>query len=155
MTKASEYHLTNAQLEAIIGDEANLIANLSNAAALLFTNLKEINWAGFYLFEPASGELVLGPFQGNVACIRIPVGRGVCGTSFETKQTLIVPDVHQFAGHIACDAKSQSEIVVPLLKGNHLIGILDIDAPIQNRFDEDDQAALEKFVQILLKNTTL
>ncbi|MGX7419441.1 GAF domain-containing protein [Carnobacterium gallinarum] len=155
MTKTSEYKLTNAQLDAIIGDETNLIANLSNAAALLFTNLKEINWAGFYLLEPTSGELVLGPFQGNVACIRIPVGRGVCGTSFETKKSLIVPDVNQFAGHIACDAQSQSEIVIPLLRGNQLIGVLDIDAPIKNRFDEDDQFHLEQFVQILLKNTSL
>lgn len=155
MTKAQDYRLTNAQLEAIIGDETNLIANLSNAAALLFENLKDINWSGFYLFEEASGELVLGPFQGKVACIRIPVGRGVCGTSFQKKESLFVNDVHEFPGHIACDARSQSEIVIPLEKNGKIIGVLDIDAPIKARFDQEDQEHLETFVQLLLKNSSL
>ncbi|MEF9937995.1 GAF domain-containing protein [Carnobacterium sp.] len=155
MTKAQDYRLTNAQLEAIIGDETNLIANLSNAAALLFENLKDINWSGFYLFEEASGELVLGPFQGKVACIRIPVGRGVCGTAFQKKESLFVNDVHEFPGHIACDARSQSEIVIPLEKNGKIIGVLDIDAPIKVRFDQEDQEHLETFVQLLLKNSSL
>ncbi|WP_157455146.1 GAF domain-containing protein [Carnobacterium maltaromaticum] len=155
MTKAQDYRLTNAQLEAIIGDETNLIANLSNAAALLFENLKDINWSGFYLFEEASGELVLGPFQGKVACIRIPVGRGVCGTAFQKKESLFVNDVHEFQGHIACDARSQSEIVIPLEKNGKIIGVLDIDAPIKARFDQEDQEHLETFVQLLLKNSSL
>ncbi|PLS38346.1 histidine kinase [Carnobacterium maltaromaticum] len=155
MTKAQDYRLTNAQLEAIIGDETNLIANLSNAAALLFENLKDINWSGFYLFEEASGELVLGPFQGKVACIRIPVGRGVCGTAFQKKESLFVHDVHEFPGHIACDARSQSEIVIPLEKNGKIIGVLDIDAPIKARFDQEDQEHLETFVQLLLKNSSL
>lgn len=155
MTKAQDYRLTNAQLEAIIGDETNLIANLSNAAALLFENLKDINWSGFYLFEEASGELVLGPFQGKVACIRIPVGRGVCGTAFQKKESLFVNDVHEFPGHIACDARSKSEIVIPLEKNGKIIGVLDIDAPIKARFDQEDQEHLETFVQLLLKNSSL
>lgn len=155
MTKAQDYRLTNAQLEAIIGDETNLIANLSNAAALLFENLKDINWSGFYLFEEASGELVLGPFQGKVACIRIPVGCGVCGTAFQKKESLFVNDVHEFPGHIACDARSQSEIVIPLEKNGKIIGVLDIDAPIKARFDQEDQEHLETFVQLLLKNSSL
>ena len=155
MTKAQDYRLTNAQLEAIIGDETNLIANLSNAAALLFENLKDINWSGFYLFEEASGELVLGPFQGKVACIRIPVGRGVCGTAFQKEESLFVNDVHEFPGHIACDARSQSEIVIPLEKNGKIIGVLDIDAPIKARFDQEDQEHLETFVQLLLKNSSL
>lgn len=155
MTKAQDYRLTNAQLEAIIGDETNLIANLSNAAALLFENLKDINWSGFYLFEEASGELVLGPFQGKVACIRIPVGRGVCGTAFQKKESLFVNDVHEFPGHIACDARSLSEIVIPLEKNGKIIGVLDIDAPIKARFDQEDQEHLETFVQLLLKNSSL
>ncbi|MBQ6483488.1 MAG: GAF domain-containing protein [Carnobacterium sp.] len=155
MTKAQDYRLTNAQLEAIIGDETNLIANLSNAAALLFENLKDINWSGFYLFEEASEELVLGPFQGKVACIRIPVGRGVCGTAFQKKESLFVNDVHEFPGHIACDARSQSEIVIPLEKNGKIIGVLDIDAPIKARFDQEDQEHLETFVQLLLKNSSL
>lgn len=155
MTKAQDYRLTNAQLEAIIGDETNLIANLSNAAALLFENLKDINWSGFYLFEEASGELVLGPFQGKVACIRIPIGRGVCGTAFQKKESLFVYDVHEFPGHIACDARSQSEIVIPLEKNGKIIGVLDIDAPIKSRFDQEDQEHLETFVQLLLKNSSL
>lgn len=150
MTKESTYSLTNKQLSAVIGDESNFIANLSNAAALLFENLPTINWAGFYLYETASDELVLGPFQGKVACIRIQRNKGVCGTAFANKESLFVEDVNKFPGHIACDAASQSEIVVPLIKDGHSIGVLDIDAPITNRFDKTDQKYLEEFVQILL-----
>lgn len=155
MSKEAKYRLTNQQLAAVIGDEKNFIANLSNAAALLFENLPDINWAGFYLYEETSGELVLGPFQGKVACIRIELGKGVCGTAFEKNTSIVVEDVNQFPGHIACDAASQSEIVVPLTVNNQKIGVLDIDAPITNRFDAVDQQSLEQFVEILLKNSRL
>lgn len=155
MSKKSMYQLTNTQLEAIIGEEANLIANLSNASALLFENLPDINWAGFYLYEPQTDELVLGPFQGKVACIRIKNGRGVCGTAFAKSEAVVVDNVHDFPGHIACDAKSQSEIVVPLVKNGKTIGVLDVDAPILNRFDQIDRIYLEDFVTILLANSSI
>ncbi|MFB6801876.1 GAF domain-containing protein [Peribacillus butanolivorans] len=147
--KEKNYELVQKQLFALIEDEPNQIANLSNAAALLNQFLVEINWVGFYLLE--EGQLVLGPFQGLPACVRIPMGKGVCGTSATTKKTLRVDDVHQFPGHIACDAASRSEIVIPLMKEGKLIGVLDIDSPITNRFDEVDQQGLEKFADILTK----
>ncbi|MGB3161389.1 GAF domain-containing protein [Carnobacterium sp.] len=153
MSKESDYRLMNKQLVALLGDETNLIANLSNASALLFENLKNINWAGFYLYEKSSNELVLGPFQGKVACIRIQIGKGVCGTAFENNRSLIVEDVSQFKGHIACDAASQSEIVIPLIINGEKIGVLDIDAPIMSRFDKTDQQYLELFTEILQKNS--
>ncbi|WP_034550696.1 GAF domain-containing protein [Carnobacterium funditum] len=153
MSKESNYRLMNKQLTAIINDETNLIANLSNAAALLFENLSDINWAGFYLYEKTSDELVLGPFQGKVACIRIKIGAGVCGTAFEKNAPLIVGDVSKFRGHIACDAASQSEIVIPLVLNGEKIGVLDIDAPIKNRFDKIDQHFLELFIELLQKNS--
>lgn len=155
MSKKGIYQLTNAQLEAIIGDETNLIANLSNASALLFENLPDINWAGFYLYEAETDELVLGPFQGKVACIRIKNGRGVCGTAFAKNESVVVDNVHDFPGHIACDAKSQSEIVIPLMKNGKTIGVLDVDAPITSRFDEIDRGYLEDFVLILLANSSI
>ncbi|MFE4893563.1 GAF domain-containing protein [Peribacillus butanolivorans] len=147
--KEKNYELVQKQLFALIEDEPNQIANLSNAAALLNQFLVEINWVGFYLLE--EDQLVLGPFQGLPACVRIPMGKGVCGTSAATKKTLLVDDVHQFPGHIACDAASRSEIVIPLMKEGKLIGVLDIDSPITNRFDEVDQQGLEKFADILTK----
>jgi L-methionine (R)-S-oxide reductase len=110
--------------------------------------LEQINWVGFYLTE--NDELVLGPFQGLPACVRIPFGKGVCGTAAKNKKTIIVPDVHLFPGHIACDAASQSEIVVPMVKDGNVIGVLDIDSPIKNRFDETDQKYLEKFVDVII-----
>lgn len=155
MSKKGIYQLTNAQLEAIIGDETNLIANLSNASALLFENLPDINWAGFYLYEAETDELVLGPFQGKVACIRIKNGKGVCGTAFAKNESVVVDNVHDFPGHIACDAKSQSEIVIPLMKNGKTIGVLDVDAPITSRFDEIDRGYLEDFVLILLANSSI
>lgn len=153
--KKGIYQLTNAQLEAIIGDETNLIANLSNASALLFENLPDINWAGFYLYEAQTDELVLGPFQGKVACIRIKNGNGVCGTAFAKNESVVVDNVHDFPGHIACDAKSQSEIVIPLMKNGKTIGVLDVDSPITSRFDEIDRGYLEDFVLILLANSSI
>lgn len=151
MSKESSYSLMNNHLRALIDGEPNLIANLSNASALLYETLPQINWSGFYLFEEASKELVLGPFQGKVACVRIQPGKGVCGTAFEQNHSIVVEDVNQFPGHIACDAASQSEIVVPLeTKNGDLIGVLDIDAPITGRFDEIDQKYLEEFAAILM-----
>ena len=150
-TREHNYALLIQQVEALIHDEPNRIANLANAAALLGQFLSDVNWVGFYLLDETSGknELVLGPFQGLPACVRIPLGKGVCGTSAERRETVLVPDVHAFPGHIACDAASQSEIVVPILVGNELVGVLDIDSPIKSRFDDIDQQYLEQFVQKL------
>ncbi|MBO0996188.1 GAF domain-containing protein [Bacillus sp. SD075] len=145
--KEKNYDLVQKQLLALIEDETNRIANLSNAAALLNQFLVEINWVGFYLYE--EGQLILGPFQGLPACVRIPMGKGVCGTSAATEKTLRIEDVHQFPGHIACDAASRSEIVIPLMKDGKLLGVLDIDSPVTDRFDEMDQQGLEKFAEIL------
>ncbi|GAX91865.1 GAF domain-containing protein [Effusibacillus lacus] len=143
-----DFYLTLAeQLEHLLEGETDWLANLANASALLWMQLDDINWAGFYLLK--EGELVLGPFQGKPACVRIPVGKGVCGTAAATKATQLVRDVHQFPGHIACDAASRSEIVVPILIGNRVVGVLDIDSPILARFDETDQAGLELFTNKL------
>ncbi|MBD0382446.1 GAF domain-containing protein [Paenibacillus sedimenti] len=148
-TREENYTLLIKQLEALIHDEPNRIANLSNAAALLQQFMGEINWVGFYLLDESEQGLVLGPFQGLPACVRIPLGKGVCGTSALSRETVRVPDVHEFPGHIACDAASQSEIVIPILKGSELLGVLDIDSPNKNRFDETDQRYLEQFVETL------
>lgn len=145
--KDENYALVQKQLVALIEDEPNMIANLSNSAALLNQFLSDINWVGFYLAE--KDQLILGPSQGLPACVRIPLGKGVCGTSAAERKTMRVEDVHQFPGHIACDAATRSEIVIPLLKDGKLIGVLDIDSPITNRFDESDQKGLEKFTDLL------
>ncbi|KZE44142.1 histidine kinase [Brevibacillus parabrevis] len=137
------------QLEALLAGESNQVANLANAAALLNQFFEEVNWVGFYLND--GNELVLGPFQGLPACVRIPFGKGVCGTAAQKLETVRVEDVHLFPGHIACDAASESEIVVPIVKDGQLLGVLDIDSPRKNRFDEIDQACLEKFVQALVR----
>ncbi|MBB6632685.1 GAF domain-containing protein [Cohnella thailandensis] len=136
-----------SQLKSLIEDEPSRIANLANASALLNVYLTDINWVGFYLLQ--EGELVLGPFQGLPACVRIALGRGVCGTAAQKRETIRVEDVHQFPGHIACDAASNSEIVVPLYAKDELIGVLDIDSPLKGRFTEEDQRLLEKFVRVL------
>jgi L-methionine (R)-S-oxide reductase len=154
MYKASReenYNLVKKQLHALIHDEKNQIANLSNASALLNQFLDRINWVGFYLMD-TNQQLVLGPFQGLPACIRIPLGKGVCGTSALKKETVLVADVNQFPGHIACDAASQSEIVIPLMKDGQLLGVLDIDSPEKNRFDALDQQKLKEFVAILVEH---
>ena len=135
------------QLSGLIQDVPYPIANLANASALLWQELRDINWAGFYLLQ--DDALILGPFQGKPACIRIPMGKGVCGTAAATLKTQLVPDVHAFPGHIACDSASNSEIVVPLYKNGALFGVLDIDSPIFNRFSPEDQHGLEDFVNIL------
>jgi L-methionine (R)-S-oxide reductase len=148
-SREKNYDLLIKQLKALIEDEKNAIANLSNASALLNQFLDRVNWTGFYLMD--DGELVLGPFQGLPACVRIPLGKGVCGTAASKKETIRVEDVHLFPGHIACDAASQSEIVVPMIKDGNLLGVLDIDSPEKNRFDELDQQKLEEFVEVLVK----
>lgn len=136
------------QLSSIIGDETNFISNLANASALFFQELPDISWAGFYLRE--DDELVLGPFQGKPACVRIPFGKGVCGIAAARRKTLLVEDVYQFPGHIACDPLSRSEIVVPLIKDGDLLGVLDIDSPIVERFTTSDLQLLEACTQILI-----
>lgn len=138
-------------LEALIKDEPNWLANYSNASALLNEAIDNINWVGFYLWDEESQQLVLGPFQGRVACVRINSGKGVCGTAFANKETIVVPDVNEFPGHIVCDSRSQSEIVVPLIKDGKVLGVLDVDAPVKNRFGEKEKELLEAFVDILMK----
>ena len=135
------------QLESLAESERHWLPLLSNASALLYEALPDLNWAGFYLME--GGSLLLGPFQGKVACIRIPLGRGVCGTAAERDETQLVPDVHAFPGHIACDGASNSEIVVPLHRDGRVIGVLDIDSPLPGRFSEEDRAGLEAFAAAL------
>lgn len=145
-----QYTMLSKQLDALLTGETDQIAHLSNTSALLNVFLSDINWVGFYLMK--DDELVLGPFQGLPACVRIPVGRGVCGTAAATKETIVVEDVHAFPGHIACDAASNSEIVIPLVKNDEVIGVLDIDSPIKNRFSEEDKQGLEQLVTVLLKH---
>lgn len=152
MNTVKPKHMLNKQLDALLEGETNRIANLSNASALLFEELPDINWAGFYLWEESENELVLGPFQGKVACVRIKNGAGVCGTAFKEQKTYLVKNVHEFPGHIACDATSESEIVVPITKDGIQIGVLDIDAPIKNRFTEEDKEIIEEFALVLLKH---
>ena len=143
----TDYQTLHGQLKALTEGIPYQIANLANASALLWEHLQDINWAGFYMME--DGALVLGPFQGKTACIRIPVGKGVCGTAVAENATQLVPDVHLFPGHIACDCASNSEIVVPIRKDGQFIGVLDIDSPLKNRFTETDKEGLEAFVKIL------
>lgn len=143
-----DYEMVIKQLHALIEDESDQIANLSNASALLNQFLADINWVGFYLAK--EGELVLGPFQGLPACVRIPFGKGVCGTSASERKRMRVEDVHNFPGHIACDAASRSEIVIPLVKDDNLIGVLDIDSPSVGRFTELDETMLVKFSEALI-----
>ena len=149
-TKAEFYRELAAQCHALIGEERDPIANLANCAALIFNSVPHLNWAGFYLLKDE--ELVLGPFQGQPACVRIALGRGVCGTAAESRSTLRVADVTKFPGHIACDSASRSEIVVPLLtEDSHLIGVLDVDSPELNRFDAEDEAGLSALAKIIAR----
>ena len=145
--KETNYNLLGKQLASLIEDETNLIAILSNTSALLNDNLDQINWVGFYLIE--NNELILGPFQGHPACVHISIGKGICGTAVANNQTQLVDDVNTFPGHIACDANSKSEIVVPIHVDNEIIGVLDIDAPITQRFSKGDRQGLEEIVSIL------
>lgn len=146
--KAELYDALARSLEAVTAGEPDALANLANAAALLFEALPGINWAGFYLRR--GEELVLGPFQGKPACVHISLGKGVCGTAAARGETLVVPDVNRFPGHIACDAASRAEIVIPLVREGNVVGVLDVDAPKEGRFNEEDRRGLERFAAILL-----
>jgi GAF domain-containing protein len=137
------------QARALMAGEPDRVANAANLSALIHATLPDLNWVGFYFFD--GRELVVGPFQGMPACVRIPLGKGVCGTAAARRTTVIVRNVHEFAGHIACDSASNSEIVVPLLRGNELVGVLDLDSPKLGRFDAEDQVGLEKVVAEVLK----
>lgn len=148
--KKTQYETLLKQLQALPEDEHDMIANMANTAALLYHTLADLNWAGFYLFKKE--ELILGPFQGNTACMHIPMGRGVCGTSAQTRSVQRVDDVHTFCGHIACDSASRSEIVIPIIKENTLLGVLDIDSPSYARFDETDETYLIRVVDVLAQS---
>lgn len=149
--KPALYAGLNQQLAALLAGERDFIAGAANTAALLWHSLPDLNWAGFYRL--VAGALVLGPFQGRPACIRIALGQGVCGTAAARRETVLVPDVHQFPGHIACDSASRSEIVVPLLKEGRLLGVLDLDSPKIRRFDAADQAGLERLMAVFVAGT--
>jgi L-methionine (R)-S-oxide reductase len=153
LAKAESYREMNAQLAAVLAGESNGLANAANMAAILWQSLPGLNWAGFYFMR--DGALVLGPFQGKVACVRIAVGNGVCGTAAERRETVIVPDVSLFPGHITCDAASRSEIVVPLVLGDRVLGVLDLDSPSLARFDADDAGGLAVSVGLLLQHSDL
>lgn len=146
---STNYTLMNKQLRSLLEGESNPISILSNVSALLNENLTNINWVGFYLYHPEHNELQLGPFQGKVACMHIPMNRGVCGVAAHNRKTYRVPNVHEFEGHIACDSASNSEIVIPILVHDSIYGVLDIDAPIFDRFREEDQSGLEESMRIL------
>jgi GAF domain-containing protein len=150
--KAEAYAELETGLRALLSGEHNLVANAANLAALLYWSLPQLNWAGVYLVEPERGDLLLGPFQGKPACVRIPVGRGVCGTAAARRETVVVPDVHAFPGHIACDSASNSEIVVPIVRADRLIGVLDLDSPVRGRFDGEDAAGLERLVRVFVES---
>jgi GAF domain-containing protein len=153
LPKAAAYRELNGQLAAVFEGESNGLANAANMAALLWQFLPDLNWAGFYFLR--GRDLVLGPFQGNVACVRIALGRGVCGTAAERRETVIVADVLSFPGHIACDPRSRSEIVVPLIQGGRLLGVLDLDSPLLARFERDDAEGLTEAVSVLLRHSDL
>jgi GAF domain-containing protein len=149
-SKSEIYDHLATQLSSLLAGERDLVANAANFTALIFQTLPDLNWAGFYFAR--DGELVLGPFQGKPACVRIRIGQGVCGAGAAKCETVIVPNVHEFPGHIACDSASNSEIVVPLRKDSRLLGVLDLDSPLPSRFDREDAAGLEELVRILLSS---
>ncbi|MBM1172157.1 GAF domain-containing protein [Microvirga arabica] len=141
------------QLTGLLEGERDMIANAANMSALIYQFLPDLNWAGFYFMR--GGELVLGPFQGKTACVRIAVGRGVCGTAVERRESILVPDVHAFPGHIACDSASRSELVVPLIEDGRVLGVLDLDSPNPNRFDDEDREGCETLVRIFIAATDM
>jgi len=149
---AEFYQSLNRQLEGLLSVERNWLTNLSQFSAFLNANLEDINWAGFYLSQ-SSGDLLLGPFQGQVACVRIELGKGVCGTAAKTQEILVVEDVDQFSGHIACDARSRSEVVIPILIKGKCFGVLDVDSPSLARFDQADGVGLEVLVKTLIESS--
>jgi len=147
--KLDMYRDLAQQLEALLGGERDPVANAANTSALVFQTLPDLNWVGFYFLREGN-ELVLGPFQGKPACVRIAVGRGVCGAAVARRQSVLVADVHDFPGHIACDVASRSELVVPLIRGGEILGVLDLDSPLPNRFDTQDQAGIEQVAAIFI-----
>jgi GAF domain-containing protein len=149
--KSEIYDELARQARGLLEGERDMIANAANVASLIWHIVPDLNWAGFYLMK--GGELVLGPFQGKPACVRIAVGKGVCGAAVERRATMLVKDVHAFPGHIACDSASNSELVVPLIKGGKVLGVLDLDSPLHARFDEEDQRGIEKLVQTFVSAT--
>ena len=151
VSKTELYEQLASQLASLLAGERDLTANAANFSALLFHSLPDLNWAGFYFVK--DGELVLGPFQGKPACVRIRVGQGVCGAGASKCETVIVPNVHEFPGHIACDSASNSEIVVPLMKRERLIGVLDLDSPLFGRFDEEDAIGLKRLASVLVESS--
>ena len=150
--KASGYAQLAVELRALLDGEHDLVANAANTAALIFDALPDLNWTGFYFLK--EGELLVGPFQGKPACMRIAMGKGVCGTAAAARRAIVVPDVHAFAGHIACDAASRSELVIPLQTQSGLLGVLDLDSPLLHRFDDGDLRGLEQLTQIFLRSLT-
>jgi L-methionine (R)-S-oxide reductase len=152
-SKLKLYEQLALQLSSLLAGERDLIANAANFASLIFHTLPDLNWAGFYFLK--NDELVLGPFQGRPACVRIALGQGVCGTAAAKRLTTIVPNVHEFPGHIACDSASNSEIVVPLMKDERLIGVLDLDSPIVGRFDDEDAIGLNRLILVLVESSEL
>ena len=152
-SKETDYRELQGHLAAVFAGERNGLANAANMSALLFQALPDLNWAGFYFLR--EGELVLGPFQGKVACVRIAVGRGVCGSAAERRETIVVPDVHAFPGHIACDTASRSEIVIPLVQQGRLLGVLDLDSPLVGRFDEEDARGLKASVDLFIDSSDM
>ncbi len=153
MDKSTYYDRLANELAALLAGERNPIANAANTAALLYERMEAVNWAGFYFQQ--GDELVLGPFQGKPACVRIGLGRGVCGTAAVRRETIVVPNVHAFAGHIPCDTASNAEVVVPILRGDRVIGVLDIDSPVLDRFDAADARGLERIVAVFCRETDL
>jgi GAF domain-containing protein len=147
--RSVDYESLTAQLEALLHDETDALANSANFVGLVYNALPDINWLGIYVMRDE--ELVLGPFQGNPACVRIPIGRGVCGTAARDRKTMRVADVHEFDGHIVCDPASKSEVVVPLVAGGRLLGVLDIDSPLPARFSEQDQRGVESLCEVFIK----
>jgi GAF domain-containing protein len=150
-TKAGLHSELIAQARALLHGERDSTANAANLASLIFHTLPDLNWAGFYWMK--GGELVLGPFQGKPACVRIALGKGVCGTAARERRSVVVPDVHEFPGHIACDSASRSEVVVPILHRGAVLGVLDLDSPQPRRFDESDARALEQVVEVFLQSS--
>jgi L-methionine (R)-S-oxide reductase len=152
--KRETYRALSASLRALLDGESDRIAAAANMVSLLYWSLPDLNWVGFYFVEDSSGDLLVAPFQGKPACVRIPIGKGVCGTAAAERRTVIVDDVHAFPGHIACDAASNSEIVVPVIVAGRLSGVLDVDSPLYRRFDAQDAAGLEELVAIFVAATT-
>jgi GAF domain-containing protein len=148
--KPAAYRELAMQLEGLLSGEPDRIACAANMAALLYWSVPDVNWVGFYFVDPSSGDLVVGPFQGKPACVRIPLGHGVCGTAAKERRTVLVPDVHAFPGHIACDPDSNSEVVVPLANGDRLLGVLDVDSPTLRRFDAADARGIETLAAVYL-----